>query len=95
MIVDQTVELNQTFVNDTLYQLLSYEYPERTLMNSESESLLKYLIETGLHKSAYNLVSGENGQIWNDSWKKQEEEIVLKLKKSETDQRPWFEDQTK
>ncbi len=95
MIADEGIEVNQEAVNDTLFQLMSFEYPERELTENEMDSLLKYLIEIGLHKSAYNLVSGENVQIWNEGWDKKIVEILPFLNKSETYQRPWFEDNTK
>lgn len=95
MIADERLEVNQESINDTLFQLLSFEYPERKLTEKETDSLLNYLIEIGLHESAFNLVSGEIEQIWNDEWKKKEREILHLLNKSETYQRPWFEDNTK
>lgn len=98
MIADERVELDeldQESVNDTLFQLMSFEFPERDLTENEKDSLLSFLIEIGLHESAYNLVSGENGQIWKEEWDKKKEEIIPLLSKSEYYQRPWFEDNTK
>jgi len=95
MMAEGDFELNKEYVNDTLFQLMSFEYPERELKENEKDSLLRYLIEVGLHESAYNLVSGENGQIWNEEWSKKQNEIMQLLSKSENYQRPWFEDNTK
>ena len=95
MMAEGDFELNKEYVNDTLFQLMSFEYPERELKENEKDSLLRYLIEIGLHESAYNLVSGENGQIWNGEWSKKQNEIMQLLSKSENYQRPWFEDNTK
>ena len=95
LIADEIIGINRESVNDTLFQLMSIEYPERKLTENESDSLLNYLVEIGLHQSAYNLVSSENGQIWNEEWDKKEGEILQFLRKSETYQRPWFEDNTK
>ncbi|MBT8232904.1 MAG: hypothetical protein KJN84_09760 [Bacteroidia bacterium] len=95
MIANEVIELNQESVNDTLFQLMSFEFPERDLTENEMDSLLNFLIEIGLHESAYNLVSGENGQIWNQRWNKKKDEILPLLVKSETYHRPWLDDNTK
>lgn len=95
LIKKERIDFNQEVVNDTLVNLISFEFPERELSNEESNSLIEYLIEIGLHNSAYNLVSGENGHIWNEEWNKKEDEIFKLLNKSETYKRAWFEDNTK
>ena len=82
-------------INDTLETLLSFEYPERELTNDESNKLLQYLLEIGLHKSAYNLISGENGRFEDVKWNKSEGDIIRLLLETQSYQRPWFEDDTK
>ena len=89
------VAFNPDLVNDTLYNLMSFEYPERELSEKESNRLLYYLIEIQLHNSAYNLVSGENMKFSDTKWEKEEVEIVKLLKESESNLRPWFVDDTK
>ena len=89
------IAVNEEIVNDTLFQLMTFEYPERILTKNEKDYLLNYLIKIGLHESAYNLVSGENGEVWNQEWVKKENEILPQLNKSEKYQRPWYEDNTK
>ena len=95
IMAEEDFKLNQEYVNDTLFQLMSFEYPERELEENEKDSLLRYLIEIGLHESAYNLVSGENELIWNKEWSIKQDEIMQFLSKSENYQRPWFENITK
>ena len=70
------IAVNEEIVNDTLFQLMTFEYPERILTKNEKDYLLNYLIKIGLHESAYNLVSGENGEVWNQEWVKKENEIL-------------------
>ena len=95
LIANERIEFNSNSVNDTLFNLMTFEHPERELSDTESNELLNYLIEIGLYESAYNLISGENGRFSNTKWEKEEAEIMNLLKKSETNQRPWFEDDTK
>ena len=81
-------------VNDTLYQLLSYHYPWRRLTNYECNLLLDYLIDIGLHQSAYNLVSGENGKFseveWDDTTR-----VMQVLRPADFNRWVWYEDNTK
>jgi hypothetical protein len=86
---------NRKMANDTLAQLISFEYPERELTNEEANKLVDYLINIGLHQSAYNLVSGENGKFSDVNWDKDKDEVLKLLNQSESYQRPWFEDDTK
>lgn len=95
LIVEEQIEFDSKSVNDTLFNLMTFEYPERELSDKESNQLLNYLIEIELHKSAYNLVSGENGKFWNTQWEKEEKEVIKLLQESESNHRPWFEDNTK
>ena len=95
LINEERIDFESKFVNDTLFNLMTFEYPERELSDRESNQLLNYLIEIGLHHSAYNLASGENGKFWNTKWEKDEKGILKSLKESESNQRPWFEDDTK
>jgi hypothetical protein len=87
--------INQELVNDTLVQLIKYEYPLRQLTNEEGNELLDYLIQIGLHGSAHNLISGENKSIENVKWNKSKEEILKLLNESEEYPRLWFQDDTK
>lgn len=95
LIDDENIETKYESVNDTLYKLMSYEYPERKLSNEESNELLNYLIDIGLHESAYNLASGETGKFKDAKWEKTYKSVLKLLKKSDTNQRPWFQDDTK
>lgn len=95
LIANERIEFHSKLVNDTLFNLMNFEHPERELSDKESNELLNYLIEIELHESAYNLVSGENGRFTNTKWEKEETEILNLLKESEANQRPWFADDTK
>lgn len=89
------LEVNHEIINDTLAKLISYEFPERKLTPGEANSLLHYLIEIGLHESAYNLISGENSGFEEVNWNIDKDSVLKVLIKSELNPRPWFEDNTK
>ena len=97
MIDSVNVIVERKIVNDTLLNLLSFEYPQRELTNEESNELLKYLMKIGLHESAYNLISGENKEFEEVKWNRNVEEIVEELEESNTfdNLNPWFLDDTK
>ena len=84
-------------VNDTLERLIRFEYPNRHIGNTEANKHVEFLIQIGLHASAYNLVSFEHvSQNFKDvKWDRKEEGLIKTLKKSDSYQRPWFEDNTK
>jgi len=88
---------NAKIVNDTLHRLLHFEYPQRKLTDTEANKHLEYLIQIGLHASAYNLVSfeHESQNIREVKWNRKEEKLITILQRSDTYQRPWFEDNTK
>lgn len=49
----------------------------------------------GLHKSAYNLRSGENYKYQEVEWNRTKEEIIQKLNPTNSYQRAWVEDDSK
>lgn len=96
IMIDQVkLDYKQEIVNDTLEHLISIEYPLRKITNEEANRLLDYLIEIGLHQSAYNLITGENLKFWDVKWDRNKENVFILLNESESYQRPWFEDDTK
>lgn len=95
LIEDERIDYDEQIVNDTLEQLLKFKYPERKLTNKESNKLLNYLIEIGLHKSAYNLISGEHYEFDTVKWKKKKTELIELLHESDLYIIPWYEDNTK
>ena len=94
LINQEQIDFDSDAVNDTLFNLMAFEYPIRDLSDKESNQLLDYLIEIKLHKSAYNLISRENGKFLNTKWENNENEVMQLLIESEFNQRPWFEDNT-
>lgn len=95
MLDRKQLEFDSESVNDTLFKLMTFEYPERDLSNGKSNRLLNYLIEIGLHESAYNIVSGENGKFEKTIWEKDKSATIKLLKESTKYQRPWYQDDTK
>ena len=93
MLEDLVLEVDHKIVNDTLAQLLSYEYPSRDLSSQEANELLSYLISIGFHESAYNLISGEFG-LPTVKWERSPEEIMQELEISEEYLTPWLQDNT-
>ena len=93
VVIDQKSEI----VNDTLFNLLSFEYPPRKLADKEANKLLEYLIRVGLHESAYNLASGENYEFEEFKWERKLEEIMNDLNETEDklNLSPWYQDNTK
>ncbi|MEM8897525.1 MAG: hypothetical protein AAGC85_05445 [Bacteroidota bacterium] len=87
------LEVDHEMVNDTLAELLSYEYPSRDLSSHEANELLSYLISIGFHESAYNLIRGEF-ILPTVKWERSPEEIMQELETSEEDNTPWFQDNT-
>ena len=88
-------EVDPRAVNDTLEQLVSFEYPKRDLTDAEANDFLAYLIKIGLHQSAYNVVSDQNSRFTDISWNRPKEEVIRELSESDIYQRPWIEDDTK
>lgn len=97
MIYGREIPSNNEFVNDTLFKLLDYENQHREYLNHEAHELLQYLIEIGLHQSAYNLRSGEYWKFDDVKWSNKLQDVVstLSKKKGGKQNRPWYEDNTK
>ena len=97
MIDSTETELNRARVNDTLFNLLSYEFPPREWSDKKANELLRYLIKIGLHESAYNLASGKYYEFEEVTWEQELDEISKEL--NETEDRnhfsPWFQDNIK
>ena len=91
----EKIEVNQNLVNDTLERLILFEFPRRKLTDEEANQHLEYLIEIGLHESAYNLISGERNSYMEVKWNKSIDNVIMSLNRSETYKRPWFEDDSK
>lgn len=89
--------IKNEITNDTLFNLLAFEFPIRELKNEDANLHLDYLIRIGFHESAYNLISGENMAYENISWNKKFEDVLKELKETEkfNHQSPWFQDDTK
>lgn len=97
MIDSITVNLKSEIANDTLFNLLAFEYPPRKLTDKEANKLLEYLIKIGLHESAYNLVSGENIEFEDVNWNSEIEDVLKELTETEISNSfsPWFQDDVK
>ncbi len=89
------LSFHERIVNDTLYHLLSFEYPRRTITDKEANDHLEYLIQIGLHESAYNLISGENMAYQHINWSVNKDSIINSLSKSNYFIYPWFFDNSK
>ena len=89
------IELVDSLVDDTLFALLSYEYPLRAISNSEANEMMQFLIKIGLHQSAYNLIDGEVYKFSEVDWDWSIDEMKGKLDKSQKYKKAWFEDDTK
>ncbi len=91
------IPFNKNVVNDTLFNLLLFEYPLRELNDKEANEHLNYLIKIGLHESAYNLISGENIKYENVNWNRTIKEVIKDLirKENENQYSPWFQDDVK
>ncbi|WP_282079393.1 hypothetical protein [Aquimarina algiphila] len=88
----QSMNVNEDFVNDTLYQLIKVEYFESPLTKEVAIKNFEKLVDLGFHESAYNLLY-ERSEYSEIDWNK--EELLKKLKTTETYVYPWFEDNTK
>ncbi len=91
------VKVRNEIVNDTLLNLLSFEFPQREVIDEEANLLLKYLIKIGLHESAYNLINEEYLKYENVKWEVNKENILSQLIKVKTANQldPWFNDNVK
>lgn len=96
MLGESEISIKEQMVNDTLKQLVSFVIPKRKVQDEEARQHLEYLINIGLHESAYNLISGENMRYSNVTWKQDKTAVMDQLITSENNpKRPWFEDDTK
>ncbi|MEM6516988.1 MAG: hypothetical protein AAF688_12450 [Bacteroidota bacterium] len=83
---------DRELVNDTLLQLLDIEYPRQTLTNEIAKNHFEKLMELGFHESAYNLLF-ERTEYSEIDWNR--EQLKKKLKTTEKNVYPWFEDNEK
>lgn len=97
MIDSIEVDHDNKLINDTLFNLLSFEYPPRELKMEEANDLLEYLIKIGLHESAYNLISGENIEFEKVNWNHNIDDVVKLLNVSQNNNTifPWYSDNSK
>lgn len=96
MTTNQQIAFDAKAVNDTLYNLMDFEYPKRSLSDKEANELLNYLIEIGLHTSAYNLVSREREQFWDTKWNVTRKETLKLLGEAKSyPETVWYKDNTK
>ncbi len=97
MIDSLEVDRDDKLINDTLFNLLSFEYPQRELKTDEANDLLEYLIKIGLHVSAYNLISGENTKFEEVNWNRNIDDVVKLLNVSQNNNTifPWYSDNSK
>ena len=94
MVENASIQPDTSLVNDTLKQLLAFEYPVRPITTSAANDFLEYLLEIGLHYSAYNVVSAEGDQFEGIKWQQQKEKVLQQLQFQTLEQRPWIEDNT-
>ncbi len=98
MLENEQLKFDETRVNDTLYNLLSYEVPKRKLSESERQIFLNYLKDIGLHQSIENVITGENDHFDSSKLAHSSYEILEKLtvvNANSTASITWFEDNTK
>jgi len=95
MFEKKQIDIYDELVNDTLQVLLSFEYPKRQITNEIANEHLEYLINIGLHQSAFNIISGEVYKYSEIKWKRSKKGLIQQLRKSESHQNPWFADDTK
>ena len=88
----QSMNANEDFVNDTLYQLINVEYFKSPLTEEVAIKNFEKLVDLGFHESAYNLLY-ERSEYSEIDWNK--EELIKELKTTEGYIHPWFEDNTK
>lgn len=96
IVIDKkTVPQEVSMINDTLVQLLSIEFKEEPITNEDANQALEYLIQIGLHQSAYNWRSGEYLLIESINWERSLDTIKTMLIESENNVYPWFPDTNK
>jgi len=95
MIENTEIQVNNEIVNDTLKNLISFQYPFREISDEEANEQLEYLIKIGLHQSAYNLITSERNKYGEVNWNNSKIEIVERLNKSDKYSRAWFYTDTK
>jgi hypothetical protein len=91
---DKKVHINNSIVNDTLYNLINIREFEDSIDEEKAEENFNYLKSIGLHNSAYNLLY-ERYRYYDIKWNK--EELEKKLNKDTINCCPWafIEDDTK
>lgn len=94
MVESAYIEHDICLVNDTLQQLLAFEYPVRPITTRAANDFLEYLLKIGLHYSAYNVIRAECAQFEGIKWQQQKEKVLQQLQFQALEQRPWIEDNT-
>jgi len=94
---DAKIENKINYINDTLFNLLTFEFPRRELTDKEANLLLEYLIKIGLHESAFNLINEEHIKFENVNWNDSKENYLKQLNKKDKANQlsPWFQDDVK
>lgn len=70
-------------VNDTLFQLVAFEYATPKVSNEAAHEHLAYLIDIGLHQSAYNIFRGWHPRYEEVDWRLKEEDLLEELREVE------------
>ena len=91
----EAVPQEVSIINDTLFQLLSINFKEEPMTDEDANQALEYLIQIGLHQSAYNWRSGEYIPMENINWERSLDTIKTMLIENENNIYPWFPDTNK
>ncbi len=81
-------------VNDTIYKMVQIISFSDSINQSEANENFKFLVRTGLHESAYNLLY-ERYEYYDIDWNQEELTTVLKSDSSRGNVWPIIEDDTK
>lgn len=70
LVLGKKATYDKMIVNDTLEQLIRFEYQDYPITDEKFRQQKDYLIKMGLHQSAFNLINNESYRFSKREWKK-------------------------